>query len=56
MHERLLIVGANGHGKVVADIARRLEIYKDIGFLDDDASIKEAMGVPVQGGTQTFKI
>lgn len=55
MHERLLIVGANGHGKVVADIARRLKNYQNIGFLDDDASIKEAMGIPVQGNSADFK-
>lgn len=54
MHERLLIVGANGHGKVVADIARRLGIYQDIGFLDDDAGIKEAIGIPVQGSSLDF--
>ena len=55
MHERLLIVGANGHGKVAADIARRLGSYKDIGFLDDDESIKEAMGIPVLGGSADFE-
>lgn len=54
MHERLLVVGANGHGKVVADIARRLGSYQDIGFLDDDASIKEAMGIPVLGSSADF--
>lgn len=55
MHERLLIIGANGHGKVVADIAHRLGSYKDIGFLDDDASIKEAMGIPVLGSSADFE-
>lgn len=54
MHERLLIVGANGHGKVVVDIVRRLKIYQDIGFLDDDVNIKEAMGIPVQGSSMDF--
>lgn len=30
-----LIIGASGHGKVVADIAK-LNCYKEIIFLDDD--------------------
>ncbi len=34
---RLIIIGASGHGKVVADIAE-LNGYTDIIFLDDDTS------------------
>ena len=34
---KLIIIGASGHGKVVADIAA-LNGYKDIVFLDDDES------------------
>lgn len=45
---RLIIIGASGHGKVVADIAV-LNGYKDIVFLDDDESIKECAGWPVVG-------
>ena len=45
---RLIIIGASGHGKVVADIAA-LNGYKDIAFLDDDESIKECAGYPVIG-------
>jgi sugar O-acyltransferase (sialic acid O-acetyltransferase NeuD family) len=45
---RLVIIGASGHGKVVADIAE-LNGYKDIVFLDDDESIKECAGWPVVG-------
>lgn len=37
---KLAIIGASGHGKVVADIARR-NGYKEIAFLDDDESIHE---------------
>ena len=36
MMEKLLIIGAGGHGKVVADIAKRMNIYRSILFLDDD--------------------
>lgn len=45
---KLIIIGASGHGKVVADIAA-LNGYKDISFLDDDESIKECAGYPVIG-------
>lgn len=36
---RLVIIGASGHGKVVADIAEK-NGYSDICFLDDNRSIK----------------
>ena len=45
---RLIIIGASGHGKVVADIAA-LNGYKDIVFLDDDENIKECAEYPVIG-------
>ena len=45
---RLIIVGASGHGKVVADIASRLG-YSDIVFLDDNKNISECNGYPVIG-------
>jgi len=40
---RLLIIGAGGHGKVVADVASKINMYSDIAFLDDDTTI-EAVG------------
>lgn len=46
--KRLIIIGASGHGKVVADIAR-LNGYEEIVFLDDDDSISECNGWPVIG-------
>ena len=45
---RLIIIGASGHGKVVADIAAR-NGYEDIIFLDDDENVKECGGYPVIG-------
>nr|WP_051527119.1 acetyltransferase [[Eubacterium] cellulosolvens] len=45
---RLIIIGAGGHGKVVADIAKR-KGYEDIVFLDNDTSVKECFGYPVIG-------
>ena len=45
---RLIIIGASGHGKVVADIAK-LCGYRDIIFLDNDPELKECSGYPVLG-------
>lgn len=45
---RLVIIGASCHGKVIADIAI-LNGYKDIVFLDDDENIRFCAGFPVVG-------
>ena len=50
MNKKLIIIGASGHGKVVADIAL-LNGYTDIVFLDDDETLKECAGFPVVGKT-----
>jgi sugar O-acyltransferase (sialic acid O-acetyltransferase NeuD family) len=49
MKNRLLIIGASGHGKVVADIALKMNKWKIIAFLDDDKSINSSMGLEVIG-------
>ena len=48
--KRLVIVGASGHGKVIADIAVR-NGYQDIVFLDDNEAIQQCAGFPVVGKT-----
>lgn len=50
MTKHIVIIGANGHGKVVADIASRMG-YEKIEFLDDNEAIKECSGFPVIGKT-----
>ena len=45
---KLAIIGASGHGRVVADIARK-NGYSEIVFLDDDENIHECGGYPVTG-------
>ena len=45
---RLIIIGASGHGRVVADIAR-LNGYDEIVFLDNDSALRECGGYPVLG-------
>lgn len=49
MKDKLLIIGASGHGKVIADIALKMNKWKSIVFLDDNESIKSSMGIDVIG-------
>lgn len=51
MKDKLMIIGASGHGKVVADIAIKMNKWGDIAFLDDDNSVKTCMGFEVIGKT-----
>lgn len=51
MSKKLVIIGASGHGKVIADIALK-NGYEIIGFLDDNDSLKEICGFPVLGSTK----
>ena len=51
MNNKLIIIGASGHGKVVADIAIKMNKWQSIAFLDDDESIKASMGFEVMGKT-----
>lgn len=46
--KRLAIIGASGHGKVIADIAKK-NGYQDIVFLDDNESLKVCGDYPVIG-------
>lgn len=46
--KKLIIIGASGHGKVVADIAR-LRGYEDIVFLDDNQNLIKCGKYPVVG-------
>jgi sugar O-acyltransferase (sialic acid O-acetyltransferase NeuD family) len=49
MCKNLIIIGASGHGKVIVDIAQKINKWENIFFLDDDVSIKEIMGMKVVG-------
>lgn len=52
--KKLTIIGASGHGKVVADIAVKCG-YTDIRFLDDDANIKNCGRYSVVGNSSRIK-
>ncbi|MEW9179921.1 acetyltransferase [Bacillus mycoides] len=47
MKKKLLIIGASGHGKVIADIALKMDKWKEIAFLDDNENVKSSMGVEI---------
>lgn len=51
--KQLVIIGASGHGKVVADIARKTG-YDDICFLDDNEKLTECGGYPVVGKSSRY--
>lgn len=50
---KLTIIGASGHGKVVADIAEK-NGYDEIEFLDDDENVRKCGIWPVVGKTDTI--
>lgn len=55
MDEEVIIIGAGGQGKVVADIIR-LSGDKVIGFLDDNPNLKgNFAGAPVLGRVEEYK-
>ena len=49
MKSKLLIIGAGGHGKVIADIALQMKKWDEIAFLDDNEDLKTVMGLKVLG-------
>ncbi|USK62140.1 acetyltransferase [Peribacillus asahii] len=49
MKNKLLIIGASGHGKVVADIALEMNKWEKVYFLDDNEKMKSSLGIEVIG-------
>ena len=48
----LVIIGASGHGKVIADIAEKVG-YADIIFLDDNSKVESCGNYKVVGGCKS---
>lgn len=46
---KLIIIGAGGHGKVVADVATKMKIYEEILFIDDKKKGDKVLGHEVIG-------
>ena len=40
-----MIIGASGHGKVVADVALKMNKWEYIAFLDQDENVESTMGI-----------
>lgn len=55
MKKNLVIIGASGHGKVVADIALKIDQWRSISFLDDDVNIESSMGIDVIGKVDDYR-
>lgn len=54
MKEQVVIIGASGHGKVVADIIQKSG-DRVVGFLDDNLDLREkVVGFPILGKTEKF--
>ncbi|KAA0548637.1 acetyltransferase [Bacillus sp. BGMRC 2118] len=49
MKDKLLIIGASGHGNVVADIALKMNRWKSISFLDDNIDMIKSRSLNVIG-------
>ncbi|WP_336765783.1 acetyltransferase [Paenibacillus sp. USHLN196] len=49
MKSKLLIIGAGGHGKVVAEIALKMNKWSQIAFLDNNGSGRSALKFEVIG-------
>jgi len=54
--KKLLILGAGGHGKVVAEIASLMKQWDEIAFLDDNKELKEVNGYKVIDGLRNYKL
>lgn len=51
--KKIAIIGASGHGKVIADIAKK-NGYDDCIFLDDNEDVKFCSSIPVIGRCSDF--
>ncbi|GEL07213.1 acetyltransferase [Salisediminibacterium halotolerans] len=49
MNEKLIIIGASGHGKVAADVALKMKMWKNIYFLDDAKGFVSSLNLDVIG-------
>jgi sugar O-acyltransferase (sialic acid O-acetyltransferase NeuD family) len=56
MTEELLVLGAGGHGKVVADAAMEMGYWSSIGFVDDRCGLlQQVLGLPMVGQLSDLK-
>lgn len=55
MNRKLMIIGASGHGKVVVDIAQKMNRWESIMFLDKSFDIAECLGYQVALDDGTYE-
>lgn len=56
MKDKLLIIGASGHGKVAADTALKMNKWRSVAFVDDNDNIHSSLGIKVVGNiSSVFK-
>lgn len=53
MNKDVIIIGASGHGRVIADIVR-LQGDRVLGFLDDRTDITQWVGAPILGAVKDY--
>jgi len=53
-NDKLIIIGASGHGRVVANVAMKMNKWESIAFLDDDQNIHTSLGIKVIGRSDEF--
>lgn len=54
---KVVIFGAGGHGKTLAELVRAMGRYELVGFLDDRADLpEEILGVPFLGGAEQLPV
>lgn len=51
---KLLILGAGGHGKVIAETALATGQWEQIAFLDDRKELEEVAGIPIVGKLNSY--
>lgn len=54
MKNKLIIIGAGGHGKVVADIALKMNKWEELYFLDDNISLDSVLGIEILGSSSQW--
>ena len=50
--KRLVVIGAGGHGRVVADVAQKMKCYDEVFFLDD-GELQECIGLRIKGNVSS---
>ncbi len=52
---KLLILGAGGHGRVIADVAKQMNCWTEIAFLEDNPAKSEGLPYEIIGKVEEFE-